>query len=128
MLYFTKILVYDGRKNVNNRHYKAEILKNNIFGFHIHDGTSCTGYSSDTFSNAGSHYNPNNCPHPAHAGDLPPLFGNDGYAYMSMLTDRFTVNEIIGKVAIIHDKPDDFTTQPAGDSGNKIACGEIVPL
>ena len=100
----------------------------NIFGFHIHDGTSCTGNSSDPFSNAGSHYNPNNCPHPANAGDLPPLFGNDGYAYLSTLTNHFTVSEIIGKVIIIHDKPDDFTTQPSGNSGNKIACGEIIPL
>lgn len=100
----------------------------NIFAFHIHEGTSCTGNEADPFVNAKNHYNPNNCPHPAHAGDLPPLFGNDGYAYLSTLTNRFTVSEIIGKVVIIHDKADDFTTQPSGNAGTKIACGEIVPL
>lgn len=100
----------------------------NIFGFHIHEGGSCTGNQTDPFLNVGGHYNPNNCNHPAHAGDLPPLFGNDGYAYLSVLTNRFTLNEIIGKTIIIHDKPDDFTTQPAGNAGNKIACGEITPL
>lgn len=100
----------------------------NIFAFHIHNGNSCTGTSSDAFANAGTHYNPENCLHPAHAGDLPSLFGNDGYAYLCTVTNRFTVQEIIGKVIVIHDKPDDFTTQPSGNSGNKIACGEIVPL
>jgi Cu-Zn family superoxide dismutase len=56
---------------------------------------------------------------------MPPLFGNQGYAFLMFLTDRFTAREIIGKTVIIHDKPDDFTTQPAGNSGNKIACGVI---
>ena len=97
-----------------------------IFAFHIHNGTSCTGNFMDNFANAGTHYNPNNCKHPTHAGDLPPLFGNNGYAYLSTYTNRFTIKEIIGKVIIIHDKPDDFKTQPSGNSGNKIACGKIL--
>lgn len=98
----------------------------NIFGFHIHSGNSCTGNASDPFADTGSHYNPHNCPHPAHAGDLPPLFGNHGYAFMSVFTDRFTVNEIIGRTIVIHMMPDDFTTQPSGNSGSKIACGQII--
>ncbi len=49
-----------------------------IFGFHIHEGTRCSGTSVDHFADAGSHYNPSNCPHPMHAGDLPPLFVNNG--------------------------------------------------
>lgn len=97
-----------------------------IFAFHIHNGTCCTGNSKDPFADADAHYNPGNCPHPYHAGDLPPLFSNRGYAYMSVLTDRFTVKEIIGKVIIIHDQVDDFTTQPSGNAGTKIACGKIV--
>ena len=97
-----------------------------IFAFHIHNGTSCTGNATDPFADADGHYNPNECPHPYHAGDLPPLFGNHGYAYMSVLTDRFTVKEIIGKVMIIHGQPDDFKTQPAGNAGVKIACGKIL--
>ena len=76
-------------------------------------------------TNAGTHFNPNNCKHPHHVGDLEPLFENKGYAYYSFITNRFTINEIIGRSVIIHDNPDDFTTQPSGNSGNKIACGMI---
>lgn len=97
-----------------------------VFGFHIHEGRSCTGTKEDTFANALDHYNPHNCPHPQHAGDLPPLFGNKGYALMTVLTDRFTVNEIVGRTIIIHSNRDDFTSQPSGDSGTKIACGRIT--
>ncbi len=97
-----------------------------IFALHIHDGGSCTGTAEDEFSNAGSHYNPQGCEHPYHAGDLPPLFGNNGFACMSVLTNRFTVSEIIDKVIIIHGCKDDFTTQPSGNAGRKIACGKII--
>lgn len=102
-----------------------EECKSPIFAFHIHEGDSCTGNVDDPFAQALSHYNPGNCPHPYHAGDLPPLFGNNGYAFEVFLTDRFAVNEIIGRTVIIHEHPDDFTTQPSGNSGTKIACGEI---
>lgn len=100
--------------------------KGRFFGFHIHTGDSCTGNATDEFANSLSHYNPNNCKHPLHAGDLPPLLENDGYAYMSVLVDKFDIEEIIGKVVIIHDMPDDFTTQPSGNAGTKIACGKII--
>lgn len=97
-----------------------------IFAFHIHDGFSCAGGAiQPPFPHSGSHYNPQNCRHPFHAGDLPPLFGNRGYAMSVFLTDRMSINEIIGKTIIIHSAADDFTTQPAGNSGDKIACGEI---
>lgn len=97
-----------------------------IFAFHIHSGNCCTGNSRDEFSDAKTHYNPENIPHPFHAGDLPPLFGNNGFAYMQVLTYRFTVNEIIGRTIIIHKGVDDFTSQPAGNAGEKIACGVIM--
>ena len=45
---------------------------------------------------------------------------------MSVLTDRFNLREIIGKVVIIHRNIDDFSTQPAGNAGAKIACGKIM--
>ena len=110
---------------INNLPYLNEKCTQRIFGFHIHNGTSCTGDEEDEFKNALTHYNPKFCNHPEHAGDLPPLFENNGEAYMSFLTNRFTVKEIIGKVVIIHDSPDDFTTNPSGNSGEKIACGKI---
>ncbi|WP_283608778.1 superoxide dismutase family protein [Faecalispora anaeroviscerum] len=97
----------------------------NVFGFHIHEGKACTGNDKDPFADSGGHFNPGNCPHPAHAGDMPPLFGNQGTAYLSFFTDRFTVSQVIGRTVIIHSHPDDFTTQPSGDSGTKIACGLI---
>lgn len=96
-----------------------------VFGFHIHEGDECCGNSSDPFAGAKSHYNPCNCTHPHHAGDMPSLFENDGYSFSVFLTDRFSINEIIGKTVIIHSDPDDFTTQPSGNSGSKIACGVI---
>ena len=97
-----------------------------FFGFHIHSGTSCTGNSEDEFANSGSHYTVNNCPHPFHAGDLPPLIENNGFAYMTVLINKFRIRDILGRVVIIHSMPDDFTTQPSGNSGKKIACGKIT--
>lgn len=99
-----------------------------IFGFHIHGGSSCTGNESDPLADVGTHYNPHHCPHPYHAGDMPPVFGVNGHAFSLFLTDRFTVREVIGKTIILHDRPDDFTTQPAGNAGAKIACGIIQPV
>lgn len=97
-----------------------------IFGFHIHEGESCRGNADDAFADTKMHYNPKGCPHPYHAGDLPPLFGARGYAYSANLTDRFRVDEIIGKTVVIHSSPDDFTSQPSGNAGKKIACGVIM--
>ena len=96
-----------------------------IFGFHIHEGVDCGGEGEGPFPLAMGHYNPQSCAHPFHAGDLPPLFGNGGLAVSAFLTDRFLLDEIIGKVVILHSHPDDFTTQPSGGSGTKIACGVI---
>jgi len=93
----------------------------NIFAIHIHQRGDC----SNNFENTGEHYNPNLEPHPRHAGDMPPLFSNNGSAWSAFLTNRFNRNEIIGKSVIIHDSFDDFMTQPSGNPGRKIACGEI---
>ena len=101
---------------------------NTVFGFHIHEGGDCSPGGAQPYEGAMGHYNPGNCPHPYHAGDLPPLFANKGYAFMAFVTDRFTIDEIIGKTVVIHSAPDDFTSQPSGNSGNKIACGVIVNL
>ena len=113
------------RINIHGLPSADERCGGNFFGFHIHEGGSCSGNSNDPFANAGGHYNPQNCPHPHHAGDLPPLLGNDGHAYMTVLTNRFTLEEIIGRTVIVHSMPDDFTSQPSGNSGEKMACGQI---
>ncbi|MGI6086082.1 MAG: superoxide dismutase family protein, partial [Acetivibrionales bacterium] len=98
----------------------------NPFGFHIHEGNTCEkGSSQDPFQAAMGHYNPGNVPHPMHAGDMPVLFGNNGYAFLSFFTDRFNPAQVIGRTVIIHQNPDDYRSQPAGDAGKRLACGVI---
>lgn len=96
-----------------------------VFGFHIHSGGACSGTAADPFADALTHYNPEGVSHPYHAGDMPPLFGNHGAAFQVFFTDRFSVRDIIHKTVIIHSGVDDFTSQPAGNAGKKIACGTI---
>lgn len=93
-----------------------------FFGFHIHEGGACEG---EDFSETKGHYNPQGEPHPRHGGDLPPLLYCAGRALLEVMTDRFSVCEIIGRTVIIHGGTDDFRTQPSGDAGEKIACGVI---
>lgn len=97
-------------------------------GFHIHENGDCTvGNPYDPFKASGEHWNPTNQPHGNHAGDFPVLFSNNGVAMMCFFTDKFKVSDVIGKSIIIHQGPDDYKTQPAGGSGKRIACGEIIP-
>lgn len=93
-----------------------------FFAFHIHENGDCSG----DFENTGMHYNPDNVPHPEHAGDLPPLFANDGYVWMVFYDSFLTLPMIINRSVVIHQNPDDFTTQPSGNAGDKIACGVIT--
>ena len=95
-----------------------------VYGMHLHEGGSCTPME-DSFSDAGGHYNPAGCPHPQHAGDMPPLFGNRGYAWSAFLSGRFHVREALGRTVIVHRDRDDFTSQPSGRSGPRIACGVV---
>lgn len=92
-----------------------------FYGFHIHEGGDCR----DGFANTGGHFDPKQTDHPSHAGDLPPLLGCNGNAYLAVRTERFCLRDILGKTVVIHSRPDDFKTQPAGNSGQKIACGVI---
>ncbi|NLI61133.1 MAG: superoxide dismutase family protein [Clostridiales bacterium] len=96
------------------------------FGFHIHEYGNCqVGNPQDPFQNAGGHWNPSNQPHGNHAGDLPVLFSNSGYAHMCFYTNKFRPRDVIGKSVIIHQNPDDYRTQPAGNAGKRLACGLI---
>ena len=113
------------RAEISGLPQKSMLCSTPIFALHIHNGSSCTGNYNDPFADAGTHLNPDNCPHPYHAGDLPPLFGVNGRAVMCVLSDRFKLKDVIGKAIIIHSNPDDFTTQPSGNAGEKIACGII---
>jgi len=101
-------------------------------GLHIHEGAAC---GPDGMA-AGGHFNPHGKPHSRHtdanrhAGDLPSLkAGKDGRAKIDVELDGIAVGagagNIIGRTVIVHADPDDFKTQPTGNSGARIACGVI---
>lgn len=92
-----------------------------FYGMHIHENGDCT----PPFDKTGEHYDPYNIHHPMHAGDMPALLGNNGYAYMTFYNERFNICDIINRSIVIHLMPDDFKTQPSGNSGKKIGCGVI---
>lgn len=106
--------------------YGKEKCSENICALHIHAGGECVRGNDEDFLSALGHYNPEGCIHPAHAGDLPPLFVNGGYAWQGCYTERFTPDQVLGRTVIIHSGRDDFTTQPAGDAGRRIGCGVIM--
>ena len=93
-----------------------------FFAFHIHENGDCSG----NFASTGMHYNPDNTPHPEHAGDLPPLLSNDGYVWSIFYDSFLTLPMILNRSVVIHQNPDDFTSQPSGNPGEKIACGVIT--
>ena len=102
-------------------------------GFHVHEKGDCN--SPDGMS-AGGHFNPDTKPHgrhgagAQHAGDLQSLKADaNGVAKFAYDTDRLAVgsgtNDVLGRALIVHRDPDDFTTQPTGNSGARIACAVI---
>lgn len=99
--------------------------KDGVYAMHIHSGAECTGSQTAPFDNAGSHLNPDNSTHPFHMGDLPAVFSNNGCSWSAVYTNRFQPTQVTGHTVIIHASPDDYHTQPSGNSGDKIACGEI---
>ncbi len=92
-----------------------------FYAFHIHENGDCT----DSFANTGGHYNPYQMPHPMHAGDMPPLLSNEGYAWLAFYDQGIELYDLVGKSVLIHRNADDFTSQPAGNAGDKIGCGVI---
>jgi superoxide dismutase, Cu-Zn family len=101
-------------------------------GFHIHEIGNC---ATPDASSAGEHFNPAGAQHAGHeaavrhVGDLGNLMANaDHTATIDFLDDHMEfvgMNSIIGKAFIVHADEDDLTTQPAGNSGDRIACGVI---
>ena len=103
-------------------------------GFHVHEKGDCS--SGDGVS-AGGHFNPEGRPHGAHdqserhAGDLPSLRADaSGTARFSFLTGAMSVGsnkaDVVGRALIVHRDPDDYKTQPTGNSGPRTACGVIT--
>jgi len=101
-------------------------------GFHVHEKGDC---SAPDGTSAGGHFNPATQPHAAreatarHVGDLGNLKADPyGLARVDFVDKTLSLsgpNSIIGKAVIIHEKADDFTTQPTGNAGARQACGVI---
>ncbi len=101
-------------------------------GFHIHEKGDCSAADA---SSAGAHFNPTGSAHgrygavPHHAGDLPSLIANrQGVARVDALLNGMDWDGgrgIKGRAIIVHAKPDDFTSQPAGNAGARVACAAI---
>jgi Cu-Zn family superoxide dismutase len=103
-----------------------------VHGFHIHEFGDC---SSTDGTSAGGHFNPTGMAHAGpsaekrHVGDLGNITADDqGNAQLDYLDKQLAfsgANSIIGHAVILHANPDDFTTQPTGNAGGRIACGVI---
>lgn len=93
-----------------------------IFGFHIHENGACEG----DYSSAGGHFGDGS--HPEHAGDMSPIFSAGGNGFLTFATDRFQISDVVDKSVILHVSRDDFSSQPSGDSGARIACGIIEKI
>ncbi|WP_051443105.1 superoxide dismutase family protein [Curvibacter gracilis] len=102
-------------------------------GFHVHEKGDCS--SGDGMS-TGGHFNPGGSAHGRHdasahhVGDLPVLKADaQGVARVDFESRGITLvagpQSIVGKGLIVHRDPDDYTTQPTGNSGPRVACAVI---
>lgn len=106
------------------------------YAVHFHENGNCV---APEFKTAGDHFNPGKTPHGfetkggPHAGDLRNIVvGSDGLGHLDELNMHVTLrdgdNSLLrkgGTAVVIHEKADDYKSQPAGASGKRIACGEI---
>lgn len=104
---------------------------NQEHGIHIHEVGDC---SSGNGMSAKGHFNPYGKPHgrgaERHAGDLPSLKSDaSGRARLTVDLDIITVTSgpasIVGRSVVVHAQPDDYRSQPTGNTGARLACGVI---
>lgn len=101
-------------------------------GFHLHMVGKC---EAPGFASAGSHLNPTGKEHGwqnprgAHIGDLPNLTADANGAVKATITFD-SVPEVMfdadGTALVVHAKPDDYTTDPSGNSGDRVVCGVVT--
>jgi Cu-Zn family superoxide dismutase len=108
------------------------LVPGSVHGFHVHEKGNC---ASADFSSAGGHFNPEKHQHGPqtgehHMGDMPNLNadaqGNLNVHFALPGVTLSGTNGIVGRAVIVHAGPDDYATQPAGNSGSRIACGVIA--
>ncbi|GHH59120.1 superoxide dismutase family protein [[Pseudomonas] boreopolis] len=104
------------------------------YGFHVHERGDCSAVDA---SSAGAHFNPTAAPHgrpgaaPHHLGDMDNLVADDeGVAQLDRVLPGLSLgtgraDDILGKAIVVHADPDDYRSQPAGNSGVRLACGVI---
>ncbi len=122
----------------------VERLTPGLHGWHIHAEGVCapgpdgTGKTVD-FGAAGGHFDPQGAGrhgHPddavRHAGDAPNLrVGADGKARLRFVNPHVTLQpgttSVLGRALVVHAEPDDYRTDPAGNSGARVLCGVVEP-
>ena len=122
----------------NDLHVQGQInglQPGSTHGFHIHEKGNC---SAPDGSSAGGHFNPRGVMHgdpggmAHHAGDIPNQTADaHGYAIVDVLVHGISIgtggaDDVLGRSVIVHKDRDDYTSQPAGNSGARLACGVIV--
>lgn len=112
----------------------AGLASGSTHAFHIHEKGDC---SAADFSSAGGHFNPTAQPHGRaaqgahHLGDNDNLVADaNGVArvdahFEGVVIGGGALNDVLGKAVIVHAGADDYTTQPTGNAGGRIACGVI---
>jgi superoxide dismutase, Cu-Zn family len=113
-------------------HVLLEGLTPGMHGLHVHETGDCS--ASDALT-AGEHFNPTHAAHSSrdaterHVGDLGNVEADAAGRVDVTFTDRLLAlsgeSSILGRSLIVHADPDDFTSQPAGNSGARIGCGVI---
>ncbi len=111
------------------------LAPNSDHGFHIHDKGDCSAADA---SSAGGHFNPGGQPHgkigasPHHLGDQMNIHADaNGDAMVDAHFAGVTLgsgqaNDVMGRALVVHADPDDYTSQPAGNAGKRVACGVIT--
>lgn len=112
----------------------ASGLPHGIHGIHVHPIGRC---DPPDFASAGTHWNPAgrqhglNNPQGPHAGDMPNVsVAANGVLQETVVLPHASLSELLdadGAAILIHERADDYVSQPSGNSGAKIACAVITP-